>query len=53
LEVETYTWTCCPRKHGPLALTDAIARELRFCMHELGVSRASDAGPASSMSPPE
>jgi sugar phosphate isomerase/epimerase len=36
LEVETYTWEVLPEEARPLALTDGIARELRFCLTELG-----------------
>jgi sugar phosphate isomerase/epimerase len=36
LEVETYTWEVLPEEARPLALTDGIVRELRFCLTELG-----------------
>jgi sugar phosphate isomerase/epimerase len=36
LEVETYTWDVLPAEARPTDLTAAIARELRFCMQELG-----------------
>lgn len=37
LEVETYTWAVLPEEARPLALEQGIARELRFCMNELGI----------------
>jgi sugar phosphate isomerase/epimerase len=37
LEVETYTWNVLPEEARPLGLTQGIARELRFCLDELGV----------------
>jgi sugar phosphate isomerase/epimerase len=36
LEVETYTWDVLPDEARPAGLTEAIARELRFCMAQLG-----------------
>jgi sugar phosphate isomerase/epimerase len=38
LEVETYTWDVLPDEARGLSLTAALARELRFCMQELGVT---------------
>jgi sugar phosphate isomerase/epimerase len=38
LEVETYTWDVLPEEARPAEMTEAIARELRFCMAELGAS---------------
>ena len=38
LEVETYTWDVLPDEARPAGLTEAIARELRFCMAQLGAS---------------
>jgi sugar phosphate isomerase/epimerase len=36
LEVETYTWDVLPAEARTLSMSDAIARELRFCMAQLG-----------------
>lgn len=36
LEVETYTWDVLPDEARPAGMTEAIARELRFCMAQLG-----------------
>jgi sugar phosphate isomerase/epimerase len=36
LEVETYTWDVLPDEARPVGMTEAIARELRFCMAQLG-----------------
>jgi sugar phosphate isomerase/epimerase len=38
LEVETYTWDVLPAEARPAGLSEAIARELRFCMAELGAA---------------
>ena len=38
LEVETYTWDVLPDEARPSALSEAVARELRFCMAQLGSS---------------
>jgi sugar phosphate isomerase/epimerase len=38
LEVETYTWDVLPDEARTDGLTHAIARELRFCLAELGAS---------------
>jgi hypothetical protein len=38
LEVETYTWDVLPDEARSDDLTRAIARELRFCLAELGVA---------------
>jgi sugar phosphate isomerase/epimerase len=40
LEVETYTWDVLPDEARTDDLTHAIARELRFCLDELGVTGA-------------
>lgn len=40
LEVETYTWDVLPDEARTTDLTHAIARELRFCMDELGATGA-------------
>jgi sugar phosphate isomerase/epimerase len=42
LEVETYTWDVLPDEARSDDLTQAIARELRFCLTELG---ATESGP--------
>jgi sugar phosphate isomerase/epimerase len=36
LEVETYTWDVLPREARPVGRSEAIARELRFCLDALG-----------------
>jgi sugar phosphate isomerase/epimerase len=36
LEVETYTWDVLPDEARPVGLCEAVARELRFCLGELG-----------------
>jgi hypothetical protein len=38
LEVETYTWDVLPDEARPSTLSEAIARELRFCMAQLGAT---------------
>ena len=38
LEVETYTWDVLPEEARRFELSEAIARELRFCMAELGAA---------------
>lgn len=38
LEVETYMWDILPESARQLPLPDAIARELRFCLDQLGLA---------------